>query len=84
MIVKWKLLSTTSHFDNKNTTRLLTCDLFLLSCSRRVFGVIEERCICVVLDVNTSSESEFATYLHALIQVLKEQVMFIAKFNLIR
>ena len=54
------------------------------SYSRRVFGVIEERCISIVLDVNTESESEFSTYLHALIQVLKEQVMFIAKFNLIR
>lgn len=58
--------------------------LFYFSCSRRVFGVIEERCICIVLDVNTTSESEFSTYLHALVQVLKEQVMFIAKFNLIR
>lgn len=52
--------------------------------SRRVFGVIEEHCICIVLDVNTTSESEFSTYLHALVQVLKEQVMFLAKFNLIR
>ncbi|KAJ7325717.1 Von Willebrand factor A [Desmophyllum pertusum] len=52
--------------------------------SRRVFGVVEERCICIVLDVDTTSESEFSTYLHGLIQVLKEQVMFIAKFNLIR
>lgn len=57
---------------------------WLTSESRRVFGVIEERCISIVLDVNTESESEFSTYLHALIQVLKEQVMFIAKFNLIR
>lgn len=52
--------------------------------SRRVFGVIEERCICIVLDMNTTSESEFSTYLHGLVQLLKEQVMFIAKFNLIR
>lgn len=59
-------------------------NFFLLSCSRRVFGVIEERCICIVLDVNTTSESEFGTYLHGLVQVLKEQVMFIAKFNLVR
>ena len=58
--------------------------MYLICCSRRIFGVIEERCICVVLDVNTTSESEFGTYLHALVQVLKEQVMFIAKFNLIR
>ncbi|CAH3141058.1 unnamed protein product [Porites evermanni] len=57
---------------------------WLTSESRRIFGVIEERCISIVLDVNTESESEFSTYLHALIQVLKEQVMFIAKFNLIR
>ena len=49
-----------------------------------MFGVIEERCICIVLDVDVSSESSFRTYLHALAQVLKEQVMFIAKFNLIR
>ena len=56
----------------------------LLLCSRRVFGVIEERCICIVLDVNTTSQSEFSTYLHVLVQALKEQVMFIAKFNLIR
>ena len=56
----------------------------LLLYSRRVFGVIEERCICIVLDVNTTSESEFSTYLHGLVQLLKEQVIFIAKFNLIR
>lgn len=52
--------------------------------SRRVFGVIEERSITIVLDIDVASDTQFDIYRHALIQVLKEQVMFIAKINLIR
>ena len=56
----------------------------LFFCSRRVFGVVEERCVCIVLDLDATTDSQFDIYRHALIQALKEQIMFLAKFNLIR
>lgn len=49
-----------------------------------MFGVIEERCITIVLDIDVASDAQFDTFRHALIQVIKEQVMFVAKLNLIR
>jgi len=60
---------------------LFYCPFFF---SRRVFGVIEERCITIVLDIDVASDTQFDTFRHALIQVIKEQVIFIAKLNLIR
>ncbi|XP_059179164.1 von Willebrand factor A domain-containing protein 3B-like isoform X2 [Physella acuta] len=52
--------------------------------SRRVFGVIEERSITIVLDIQNMHPEEFDQYKVALEKVIREQVSQIAKFNLIR
>nr|XP_027302467.2 von Willebrand factor A domain-containing protein 3B [Anas platyrhynchos] len=57
---------------------------WLTSESRLIFGVIQERCIVVVLDFGTAAPTEFDACRDALSMVLMEQVTQIAKFNLIR
>ncbi|XP_072040207.1 von Willebrand factor A domain-containing protein 3B-like isoform X2 [Amphiura filiformis] len=57
---------------------------WLTSESRRLFGVIEEHCITIVLDIKTNSPSQFDHCRNAIIRVLEEQVSQIAKFNIIR
>ncbi|XP_038055504.1 von Willebrand factor A domain-containing protein 3B-like [Patiria miniata] len=57
---------------------------WLTSEARRLFGVIEDHCITIVLDVKTSSPIQFDHCRNAIIRVLQEQVSQIAKFNLIR
>ncbi|NWS56368.1 VWA3B protein, partial [Chunga burmeisteri] len=56
---------------------------WLTSGSRQIFGVIQERCIVIVLDCGTAAPSEFDLCRDALAMVLVEQVIQIAKFNLI-
>ncbi|XP_064931532.1 von Willebrand factor A domain-containing protein 3B isoform X1 [Columba livia] len=57
---------------------------WLTSESRQIFGVIQERCIVIVLDFGTAAPPEFDLCRDALSMVLVEQVTQIAKFNLIR
>ncbi|KAM6146441.1 LOW QUALITY PROTEIN: von Willebrand factor A domain-containing protein 3B [Phoenicopterus ruber ruber] len=57
---------------------------WLTSESRQIFGVIQERCIVIVLDFGTVAPTEFDLCRDALSMVLVEQVTQIAKFNLIR
>ena len=52
--------------------------------SRRIFGVVEEKCVTIVMDINNMAPKEFNQYRAALERVLKEQVVLCAKFNLIR
>lgn len=52
--------------------------------SRRLFGVIEERAITIVLDIRNMSPQQFDLYRMGLERVMYEQVTQIAKFNLIR
>eukprot|EP00795_Rhopilema_esculentum_P000270 gene270-9918_t len=52
--------------------------------SERIFGVVEEKCITIVLDVQATNQELFDMYIQSLIQVVKEQVMFASKLNLIR
>ncbi|KFW08221.1 von Willebrand factor A domain-containing protein 3B, partial [Eurypyga helias] len=56
---------------------------WLTSESRQIFGVIQERCIVIVLGFGTASQPEFDRCRDALSLVLLEQVTQIAKFNLI-
>ncbi|KFP65832.1 von Willebrand factor A domain-containing protein 3B, partial [Cariama cristata] len=56
---------------------------WLTSGSRQIFGVIQERCIVIVLDCGTAAPSEFDLCRDAIAMVLVEQVIQIAKFNLI-
>ncbi|NWT01536.1 VWA3B protein, partial [Mionectes macconnelli] len=57
---------------------------WLTSESRQIFGVIQERCIVIVLDFGTAAPTEFDLCRDALSMVLEEQVIQIARFNLIR
>ncbi|XP_072118844.1 von Willebrand factor A domain-containing protein 3B-like isoform X3 [Mobula birostris] len=57
---------------------------WLNSGSRQLFGVIQERCITIVLDFAPMSESLFHLCCHVLCMVLQEQVALIGKINLIR
>ena len=52
--------------------------------SRRIFGVIQEKCVAVVLDICNMSPQRFDQYRTALDRVLQEQMSRLAKFNLIR
>ena len=52
--------------------------------SRRVFGVIEERSVTIVLDIRNMSPQQFDLYRMALERVIYEQITQVAKFNLIR
>ncbi|XP_033127520.1 von Willebrand factor A domain-containing protein 3B-like isoform X2 [Anneissia japonica] len=52
--------------------------------SRRFFGVIEERCITIVVDIKTHSPDLFEHCRDALVKVIEEQIPQVAKFNLIR
>ncbi|XP_050189324.1 von Willebrand factor A domain-containing protein 3B isoform X1 [Myiozetetes cayanensis] len=56
---------------------------WLTSESRQIFGVIQERCIVIVLDFGTAAPTEFDLCRDALSMVLAEQVIQIARFNLI-
>ena len=62
----------------KRRIEWLTCE------SRRLFGVIEEHCITIILDIKTNSPAQFEHCRNAIIRVLEEQVTQLAKFNLIR
>ncbi|XP_051882477.1 von Willebrand factor A domain-containing protein 3B-like [Pristis pectinata] len=57
---------------------------WLNSGSRQLFGVIQERCITIVLDFAPMSQSLFHLCCHVLRMVLQEQVALIGKINLIR
>ena len=52
--------------------------------SRRVFGVIEERAVTIVLDIRNMSPQQFDQYRTAIERVMREQVSQLAKFNIIR
>ena len=52
--------------------------------SRRLFGVIEEKGLTIVLDIRNMSPQQFDQYRIALERVIFEQVTQVAKFNLIR
>ncbi|CAH1777455.1 unnamed protein product [Owenia fusiformis] len=52
--------------------------------SRRIFGVIEEHCVCIVLDIKNMSPQQFDQFRCAMERVLREQVSQLAKFNIMR
>lgn len=57
---------------------------WLTSESRRIFGVVEEKSITIVMDIRNMSPEQFDQYRSALQRVLREQFVFVTKFNLIR
>ncbi|VDH98103.1 Hypothetical predicted protein [Mytilus galloprovincialis] len=52
--------------------------------SRRLFGVIEEKALTIVLDIRNMSPVHFDQYRMALERVIYEQLTQVVKFNLIR
>lgn len=58
--------------------------LWLTSESRRIFGVIEEKSICIVLDFRGLTDQQLHLYLSAVERVLLEQVSKLNRFNLIQ
>lgn len=52
--------------------------------SRRLFGVVEEKAITIVLDIRNMSPQQFDQYRIALETIIYEQLTQISKFNLIR
>ena len=52
--------------------------------SRRIFGVVEEKSVTLVLDINNLSSQQFSQYLSAVERVLREQITQVAKFNILR
>ena|SRR6218665_199413 len=57
---------------------------WLTSESRRIFGVIEEKSVCIVLDFKELTEQQLHLYLSAVERVLLEQVSALGRFNLVR
>ncbi|KAL8616729.1 hypothetical protein ACOMHN_017767 [Nucella lapillus] len=57
---------------------------WLTSESRRVFGVVEEKAVTVVMDIRNMSPEQFDQYRAALDRVMREQFQYVTKFNLIR
>ncbi|XP_076467947.1 von Willebrand factor A domain-containing protein 3B-like isoform X2 [Babylonia areolata] len=57
---------------------------WLTSESRRIFGVVEEKSVTIVMDIRNMSPDQFDQYRTALQRVLKEQFQHVTKFNLIR
>ncbi|XP_071086987.1 von Willebrand factor A domain-containing protein 3B-like [Haliotis cracherodii] len=52
--------------------------------SRRIFGIIEEKVVIIILDVRNMSPQQFDQYRTAMEKVLREQVTQLTKFNIIR
>ncbi|BFZ14861.1 hypothetical protein BsWGS_17900 [Bradybaena similaris] len=52
--------------------------------SRRIFGVIEEKSVTIVLNFCNVTTQQFNQYMTALESVLRQQVSHISRFNLIR
>ncbi|KAI8508392.1 von Willebrand factor type A domain, partial [Branchiostoma belcheri] len=57
---------------------------WLTSESRRTFGVIQEHCVVLVLDIKTMDPAEFEICRDIIRRVINEQIANVAKFNLIR
>ncbi|CAD5114251.1 DgyrCDS3392 [Dimorphilus gyrociliatus] len=62
----------------KRRLEWLTCE------SRRVFGVILEKSICIVLDIKNATPQQFDQYRSAIERVIREQIVHATKFNIIR
>lgn len=57
---------------------------WLNSDSRRLFGVIVEKGVCLVLDCKEKDSLQFNQYRNCVLKLLREQISRIASFNIIR
>ncbi len=57
---------------------------WLNSDSRRIFGIITETSVCLVLDTKQREPVRFGQFKNCLIKLLKEQIHKITSFNIIR
>lgn len=62
----------------KRRLEWLTCE------SRRIFGVILERSVCIILDISNATPQQFDQYRSAAERVIREQIEHTSKFNIIR
>lgn len=49
-----------------------------------MFGVIQEQFVTVVLDLQCSSNAELDLVKYAFFSLVKEQLMYVSRFNFIR
>ncbi|XP_028400268.1 von Willebrand factor A domain-containing protein 3B-like [Dendronephthya gigantea] len=56
---------------------------WLTTSSRLMFGVIQEQFVTVVLDLHCSTEAELDLVKYALFSLVKEQLMYVTRFNFI-
>jgi hypothetical protein len=49
-----------------------------------MFGVIQEQSMTIVLDLQCSTEAERDLVKYALFSLVKEQLMYVSRFNFIR
>lgn len=57
---------------------------WLNSDSRRLFGVLVERQVCLVVDCKTRDRTRFAQYKTCLLRLVNEQIAQLDSFNIIR
>lgn len=79
---KEKLVQIANRLEDA-VTRLKERLHWLTSGSRRIFGVIEEKCICVVVASRADDEKNFALLKKALQMLIEEQVPKLHAFNII-
>ncbi|XP_071991810.1 von Willebrand factor A domain-containing protein 3B isoform X2 [Engystomops pustulosus] len=56
---------------------------WLTSSSRSVFGVVQEQCVLIILDLSSSTKEQIKLCQDALCLVIREQIVHTSKFNLI-
>ena len=57
---------------------------WLNSDSRRLFGIITESSLCLVLDCKQKDVVQFSQFRNCILKLLREQVAKISSFNIIR
>ena len=49
-----------------------------------MFGVVQEKSVSIIVDLQCSSADELNLIKNALISLVKEQLLFVSRFNFIR
>ena len=57
---------------------------WLNSDSRRLFGVVTEFSVCLVLDCKQKDVIQFSQFRNCILKLLREQISKISSFNIIR
>ena len=57
---------------------------WLTTGSRKLFGVMDEQAVCIIVDIPEESEQNFHKYIDCITTMFKEQLVFAKKFNVMR